>query len=53
MKLENNTDKDKHYFQKTYACIMTNEDLVTNEELRDTIKYDYHTILVSMNLTNL
>ena len=53
MKLENNTDNDKHYFQKTYACMMTNEELVTNEELRDTIKYDYHTILVSMNLTNL
>ena len=53
MKMENNTDNDKHYFQKTYACMMTNEELVTNEELRDTIKYDYNTILVSMNLTNL
>ena len=52
MKLENNTDNDKHYFQKTYACMMTNEELVTNEELRDTIKYDYNRILVSMKGTN-
>ena len=28
VKLENDTDNDKHYLQKTYACMVTNEELV-------------------------
>ena len=39
---------DKHYLQKTHACMMPYEELLSNEELRDTIKYDYNTIYVSM-----
>ena len=45
---ENTTSNDKHYLQKTHACIVPYEDLLANEVLRDTIKYDYNTILVSM-----
>lgn len=41
---------DKHYLQKTHACMVPYEKLLTNEELRDTIKYDYNTILVSINM---
>lgn len=41
---------DKHYLQKTHACMVPYEELLTNEELRDTIKYDYNTILVSINM---
>lgn len=48
VKLENDTDNDKHYLQKTHACMVPYEELLTNEELRDTIKYDYNTIFVSM-----
>lgn len=48
VKLENATSNDKHYLQKTHACMMPYEELLSNEELRDTIKYDYNTILVSM-----
>lgn len=45
---ENATSNDKHYLQKTHACMVPYEELLSNEELRDTIKYDYNTILVSM-----
>ena len=45
---ENATSNDKHYLQKTHACMVPYEDLLANEVLRDTIKYDYNTILVSM-----
>lgn len=45
---ENATSNDKHYIQKTHACMVPYEDLLANEVLRDTIKYDYNTILVSM-----
>lgn len=50
---ENAKGNDKHYLQKTHACMVPYEKLLSNEELRDTIKYDYNTILVSMKLTNL
>ncbi len=53
VKLENDTDNDKHYLQKTHACMMPYEELLANEVLRDTIKYDYNTILVSMKSTNI
>lgn len=46
--VENATSNDKHYLQKTHACMVPYEELLSNEELRDTIKYDYNTILVSM-----
>lgn len=39
---------DKHYLQKTHACMVPYEELLANETLRDTIKYDYNTIFVSM-----
>ena len=39
---------DKHYLQKTHACMVPYEELLANEVLRDTIKYDYNTILVSI-----
>ena len=45
---KNATSNDKHYLQKTHACMIPYEELLANEELRDTIKYDYNTILVSM-----
>lgn len=45
---ENATGNDKHYLQKTHACMVPYEDLFANEALRDTIKYDYNTILVSI-----
>ena len=48
VKLENDTDNDKHYLQKTHACMVPYEELLANEVLRDTIKYDYNTILVSI-----
>ena len=44
--------KDKHYLQKTHACMVPYEELLANEVLRDTIKYDYNTILVSMKKSN-
>ena len=47
---ENATGNDKHYLQKTHACMVSYEDLFANEALRDTIKYDYNTILVSINM---
>ena len=50
VKQENDTGNDKHYLQKTHACMVPYEKLLTNEELRDTIKYDYNTILVSINM---
>lgn len=50
VKLENDTGNDKHYLQKTHACMVPYEKLLTNKELRDTIKYDYNTILVSINM---
>lgn len=46
---EDAESNEKHYLQKKHACMVSNEKLVANEELRDTIKYDYNTILVSMN----
>lgn len=52
VKLENDTDNDKHYLQKTHACMVAYEELLANEVLRDTIKYDYNTILVSMKKSN-
>lgn len=45
---ENATSNDKHYLQKTHACMVPYEELLANEMLRDTIKYDYNTILVSI-----
>lgn len=45
---KNATSNDKHYLQKTHACMVPYEELLSNEELRDTIKYDYNTILVSI-----
>lgn len=45
--------KGKHYLRKTHTCMVTNDELVDNEMLRDTIKYDYNTILVSMKTTNI
>lgn len=51
-KFGNARGNDKHYFQKTHACMVSNEELVANEELRDTIKYDYNTIWVSMKDLN-
>lgn len=52
-KFENAKDNDKHYLQKTHACMVPYEELLANEVLRDTIKYDYNTILVSMKSTNI
>lgn len=49
---KNATSNDKHYLQKTHACMMPYEELLANEVLRDTIKYDYNTILVSMKKSN-
>ena len=49
---KNATSNDKHYLQKTHACMIPYEELLANEELRDTIKYDYNTILVSMKNSN-
>lgn len=49
---ENATSNDKHYLQKTHACMVPYEELLSNEELRDTIKYDYNTIYVSMKSVN-
>ena len=49
---ENATSNDKHYLQKTHACMVPYEELLSNEELRDTIKYDYNTIFVSMKKSN-
>lgn len=37
----------KHYFRKEHACLVPYEDLLKDSDLRDTIKYDYNTILVS------
>lgn len=42
----------KHYLRKTHACMVSNEELIANEKLRDTIKYDYNTIWVSFRLQN-
>lgn len=42
----------KHYLQKTHACMVSNEELVANKDLRDTIKYDYNTIWVSFRMQN-
>lgn len=49
---KNATSNDKHYLQKKHACMMPYEELLANEVLRDTIKYDYNTILVSMKKSN-
>ena len=45
---ENACGNQKHYLQKTHACMVSNEELVRNDELRETIKYDYNTILVTL-----
>lgn len=45
---ENVRGNQKHYLQKTHACMVSNEELVRNDELRETIKYDYNTILVTL-----
>ena len=37
----------KHYYRKELACLVSYEDLLKDAKLRDTIKYDYNTILVS------
>lgn len=47
-KFEDAKGNDKHYLQKTHACMVSYEELFANEVLRDTIKYDYNTILVSI-----
>ena len=47
-KFEDAKGNDKHYLQKTHACMVSYEELLANEVLRDTIKYDYNTILVSI-----
>lgn len=39
---------DKHYLRKTHACMVSNTALFANHALRETIKYDYNTILVSL-----
>lgn len=44
---------EKHYLKKTHACMVPYEELLANEVLRDTIKYDYNTILVSMKGANI
>lgn len=49
---ENTNENEKHYLQKKHSCMVSNEELVTKEKLRDTIKYDYNTILVSMREMN-
>ena len=49
----NAKDNKKHYLSKKHACMVSNEELLANEELRNTIKYDYNTILVSMNATKI
>ena len=49
---ENAKGKDKHYLQKTHACMVPYEKMLSSEELRDTIKYDYNTIYVSMKSVN-
>ena len=49
---ENASGNQKHYFQKTHACMVSNEELVANKDLRDTIKYDFNTILVTMRLSD-
>lgn len=50
---EKATGNNKHYLQKTHACMVPYEKLLTNEELCDTIKYDYNTILVSLMQSSL
>ena len=47
---ENAEGNDKHYLQKTHACMVSNKELIANAELADTIKYDYNTILISMRM---
>lgn len=44
-----NEGYNKYYLPKTHACMVSNEELVVNDEFRDTIKYDYNTILVNEN----
>lgn len=39
---------EKHYLHKQHTCMVSNAALLSNAVLRDTIKYDYNTILVSM-----
>ena len=41
----------KHYYRKELACLVSYEDLLKDAKLRDTIKYDYNTILVSFTYT--
>lgn len=41
-------NNEKHYLSKKHACMVSNAALLSNPDLRDTIKYDYNTILVSM-----
>lgn len=48
---EHATDNYKHYLQKTHACMVPYEKLLAKEALRETIKYDYNTILVSLNIS--
>lgn len=45
---ENADGNKKHYLSKKHACMVSNEELLANDILRETIKYDYNTILVSL-----
>lgn len=45
---ENAVGNEKHFLQKTHACLVSNGELVKDKDLNDTVKYDYNTILVSM-----
>lgn len=47
---DNAQGNQKHYFQKTHACLADHSKLIADEDLRDTIKYDYNTILVSLKI---
>lgn len=46
---EHATGNQKNYLNKTLACMVPNEELHLNAELKDTIKYDYTTVMVSLD----
>lgn len=39
---------ERHYLRKTHCCMVANEELIRHKNLRDTIRFDYNTILVSL-----
>lgn len=43
------TGNRKNYLNKTLACMVSNEELLLDAELKDTIKYDYTTVMVSLD----